>query len=211
MDLNFNLEDFLDELRGLDQNNIGSWPLWAYVGAIVIVVALILGAGTWYLVLPKVEELKEAQQQEQALREEFKRKHEKVANLDAYKAQLAKMKRQFGKLLNQLPDESEVPKLLNAIARARQASGLEEELFKPRPEIRKDFYVVLPISLRVTGSYHELATFVSKVTSLPRIVTLDNVTIRPVNSGGDFKGELRMSVTAKTYRYIDNDKANGGG
>lgn len=210
MNMDIDLNQFLDELRSLDQDNIGSWPLWAYIGAIVIVVAIILGLGTWYMVLPKADELKQTQQKEQSLRAEFERKHEKVANLDAYKQQLAKMQAQFGKLLNQLPSSSEVPKLLNDISHARQASGLKEELFKPQPEIKKDFYAILPNSLQVTGSYHELGTFASKVAALPRIVTLDNVTIQPINANGRFSGKLRMTVTAKTYRYLADDKGRGG-
>lgn len=200
---------YIDELRTLDQNNIGSWPLWAYTGAVVLLAGVILGIGTWYFVLPKGEALEQARKQEQSLRAEFERKQKKVANLDAYKAQLAKMRETFGALLRQLPSETEVPKLLNDISQTRLASGLEEELFKPRPEIQRDFYAVLPNDLVVTGSYHELGTFVSGVAALPRIVTLDDVTIQPVKSDGDFAGELRMSVTAKTYRYVDAGQTSG--
>lgn len=195
-----NLSEFLDELRSLDQNNIGSWPRWAYAGAIGLLCAAILGAGTWYLVLPKKEDLEQAQKQEQELRREFEVKQKKVANLDAYKAQLAEMEKRFGVLLRQLPSQTEVPKLLNDISQTRLASGLDEELFKPRPEIQKDFYAVLPNDLVVTGTYHELGTFVSGVAALSRIVTLDEVTIQPLKGEKD---ELRMSVIAKTYRYLD--------
>ena len=196
--------EFIDELRALDQNNIGSWPNWAYAGAVVIVSALIIGLGTWYLVMPKTEELEKVTAQEQTLRDEFERKQKKVANLDAYKQQLAEMQETFGALLRQLPSQTEVPKLLNDISQTRLASGLEEELFKPRPEIKKDFYAVLPNDLVVTGTYHELGEFVSGVAALPRIVTLDNVSITPV--GKDNSGELRMSVIANTYRYLDDDE-----
>lgn len=199
------LRAYLDELRSLDQNNMGSWPLWAYMGACVIVVALILGLGTWYFVLPKTDTLAQAQKEEQSLRDEFERKQKKVANLDAYKKQLAEMQETFGTLLRQLPSETEVPKLLNDISQTRQASGLEEELFKPKPEVRRDFYAVLPNDLQVVGTYHELGTFVSGVAALPRIVTLDDVAIQPVNKDGNFNGELRMSVVAKTYRYLEDD------
>lgn len=199
------LKDFFDELGTLNQNNIGSWPLWAYVGSIVVVVVLILGLGNWYMVSPKSDELAQVIKQEQTLRDEFERKQKKVANLDAYKQQLAEMQETFGALLRQLPSQTEVPNLLNDISQTRLASGLEEELFKPRPEIKKDFYAILPNDLVVTGSYHELANFVSGVAALPRIVTLDNVSITPVGgeSGGD---DLRMSVIANTYRYLDDDE-----
>lgn len=204
------IQGFLDELRSLDQNNIGSWPMWAYAGAVAVVAALILGLGSWYFVLPKGDQLEEARQQEQSLRQEFERKQKKVANLDAYKSQLAEMEKTFGTLLRQLPSETEVPKLLNDISQTRLASGLEEELFKPKPEIKRDFYAVLPNDLVVTGTYHELGTFVSGVAALPRIVTIDNVQIEPIKSDGSFAGELRMSVVANTYRYLDADQSGNG-
>ncbi|MES1942699.1 pilus assembly protein, PilO [Salinisphaera sp. PC39] len=194
------LNEFIDELRSLDQNNIGSWPRWAYAGAIAIVCLAIVGAGTWYLVLPKKDDLARVQRQERELRSEFETKQKKVANLDAYKAQLAEMEKRFGELLRQLPSQTEVPKLLNDISQTRLASGLEENLFKPRPEIRRDFYAVLPNDLEVTGTYHELGTFVSGVAALPRIVTLEEVSIQPIKGEGS---ELRMSVVANTYRYLD--------
>lgn len=194
------VNEFLDELRSLDQNNIGSWPQWAYAGAIAIVCLAIVGAGTWYLVLPKKDDLARVQRQERELRSEFETKQKKVANLDAYKAQLTEMEKRFGELLRQLPSQTEVPKLLNDISQTRLASGLEENLFKPRPEIKKDFYAVLPNDLEVTGTYHELGTFVSGVASLPRIVTLEEVRIQPIKGEGS---ELRMSVVANTYRYLD--------
>lgn len=200
-----NTKEFFDELRTLDQNNIGSWPLWAYVGAIVIVVSLIVGLGTWYLVIPKSEELAQVTKQEQTLRDEFERKQKKVANLDAYKEQLAEMQKKFGTLLRQLPSQTEVPSLLNDISQTRLASGLEEELFKPRPEIKKDFYAVLQNDLVVTGTYHELGNFVSGVAALPRIVTLENVNITPVDPK-EPDSELRMTVLANTYRYLDEDE-----
>lgn len=196
------VNEFLDELRGLDQNNIGSWPQWAYIGAIAIVCVALLGAGTWYLVLPKKDELAQVQKQERELRQEFETKQRKVANLDAYKEQLAEMEKRFGVLLRQLPSQTEVPKLLNDISQTRLASGLEEELFKPRPEIKKDFYAVLPNDLVVTGTYHELGTFVSSVAALSRIVTLEDVSIQPIK--GD-NNDLRMSVIANTYRYLDGE------
>jgi len=200
-----NVNELLDELRSLDQNNIGSWPLWAYIGAIVIVAALILGLGTWYLLLPKQETLEQVRSQETQLREEFENKQKKVANLDAYKVQLEEMRKTFGNLLRQLPSETEVPDLLNDISETRIAAGLEEELFKPRPEVRRDFYAVLPNDLVVIGGYHELGTFVSGVAGLPRIVTLDEVSIQPTKNG-----DLRMSVVANTYRYLADDAGTGG-
>ncbi len=205
---NVNLNEILDELRGLNQHNIGSWPTWAYVGALALASLLIIGAGTWYFVTPQQEILEQARQHESELKESFAAKHKKVANLNQYKTQLATMQQQFGTLLQQLPSQTEVPSLLNDISQMRLASGLEEELFKPSEEIPKDFYAVLPNDLIVTGSYHELARFVSGVASLSRIVTIDDVEIEPVEEG-DASGDLRMSVSANTYRYLDGTANTG--
>lgn len=197
------ISDMFGQLGELDQNNVGSWPAWAHAGVLIIVAAIILAAGTWYFVLPKKDALKQAQQHEQQLKQTFIDKHEKVASLDDYREQVARMHEQFGELLDQLPTQTEIPSLLNDISQIRLASGLEEKLFKPRPTINKDFYVILPNAMVVTGQYHELATFVSRVASLPRIVTLNDVEITPVQNGTN--GELRMSLRVNTYRYIGNE------
>lgn len=198
------VNEFLDELRSLNQHNIGSWPQWAYTGAIALICLALLGAGTWYLVLPKRDDLNQVQKREQDLRQTFEIKQRKVANLDAYKAQLGEMEKRFGELLRQLPSQTEVPNLLNDISQTRLASGLEEELFKPRPEVKKDFYAILPNDLVVTGGYHELGNFASGVAALPRIVILENVSITPIKGDTD---DLRMSVVANTYRYLDSGEA----
>lgn len=200
------VSDILEQLGELDQDNIGSWPAWAHAGALIIVAAIILAAGTWYFVLPKQAELKQAQKHEQQLKQTFIDKHAKVASLDDYKKQVAHMRAQFGELLDQLPTQTEIPSLLNDISQIRLASGLEEKLFKPRPTVDKDFYIILPNAMTVTGQYHELATFVSRVASLPRIVTLNDVDITPVESGTD--GELRMNLSVNTYRYIGNGEGD---
>lgn len=203
------LSGIFEELGELDQSNIGSWPTWAHVGVLVIVAAVILGAGTWYFVQPKQDQLKQIQQQELELKQTFINKHKQVASLDDYRAQVAAMREQFGEQLSQLPTQTEIPSLLNDISQMRLASGLEEEIFKPRAPIKKDFYVILPNAMTVTGKYHELAAFVSRVASLPRIVTIENVEIKPANDAGD--GTLRMSMTVNTYRYIGGDDKDKGG
>lgn len=202
------ISDFFEQLGELDQDNIGSWPTWAYVGAVVIVAAIILGAGWWYFVIPKQETLQELRQHETELQQTFIDKHRKVANLDEYRAQLAAIREQFGQLLDSLPTQTEIPSLLSDISQMRLASGLEEELFKPLAAIDKDFYVVLPNAMTVTGQYHELAEFVSRVASLPRIVTIDDVEIKPTDSA--VEGQLRMSMTVSTYRYSGDDGDGGG-
>ena len=204
------LREYIEELRSLDQNNIGSWPTWAYSFAILLVSATIIGIGTWYFVLPKQDALERVARKEPELKQTFESKQRLVANLDAYRTQLEAMELQFGALLQQLPSKTEVPSLLNDISQTRIASGLEEELFKPRPENPQDFYAVLPNDLIVTGTYHELGRFVSGVAALSRIVTIQDIQIEPINEGED-SGELRMSMTANTYRYLEDAGATASG
>jgi len=206
------LRYYLDELRGLDQNNIGSWPTWAYGLAIGLVSLIILIIASWYFVMPKSDELAQAQTQETELRQSFELKQKLVNNIDAYRAQLADMQKQFGDLLAQLPSKTEVPSLLRDISQTRSENGLDEELFKPEAEITKDFYAELPNDLIVTGDFHQFGKFISDVAALPRIVTISDVQIAPANSNAgnnsaSGSGALRMSVTANTYRYLDESGA----
>lgn len=202
------LQDILDDINSLNGQPPGAWPPWTRVAAIILIMVLIIGGGTYFLLKPKHEDLVREQAQEQSLRETFEKKQKKIANLDAYKAQLEDMRRSFGAMLRQLPNKTEVANLLNDISQTRVASGLEEELFQPQGEIQKEFYAEIPNKIRVIGTYHEMGDFASGVAALPRIVTIDEVSIRPVSSGRarrgqDFTGELVMEALAKTYRYLD--------
>ena len=191
----------LDELRNIDLNNIGAWPLPVQIGAIVILSLAILGAGAWFVVKPKWEDFKRTQAQEQQLKKTYSNKVALAVNLAAYKQQMEEMRQTFGSLLRQLPDTTEVPDLLIDITQAGLGRGLEFVLFKPEKENPKEFYAELPISIKVTGNYHELANFVSDVAALPRIVTFGDITINTQKSG-----KLLMTAKAKTYRYLDEDE-----
>jgi type IV pilus assembly protein PilO len=193
----------LDELRSLDTNDPGRWPLPFRVGAAVLVLVLVAAAGIWYFVVKvEVPALEQVQRQEQELRTSFETKQRRAANFDAYRNQLAEIERDFGTMLRQLPGETEVPSLLEDISQTALAVGLEEKQFLPQPEAPQDFYAELPIRLQYTGSYHELGEFVSGVAALPRIVTLHDITITPLTPDGE---ELQMDVTGKTYRYLDEE------
>jgi type IV pilus assembly protein PilO len=198
----------IDELRSLDTNDPGRWPLPIRVGAVAVVFAAAVAFGIYLFVIkPEMPLLERAEQEERDLRTRFETQQRKAANFDAYRAQLAEIERDFGAMLRQLPGKTEVPSLLVDISQTGLGAGLEEQTFTPMGEIQKDFYAELPIKLRYTGSYHELGNFVSGIAALPRIVTLHDITIRLVGSGGRQGGgnpdELVLDVTAKTYRYLE--------
>jgi type IV pilus assembly protein PilO len=199
----------LEELRSLDYRDPGRWPMpvrAAAVGLAFVVLSILL---IWFFVWNEQRpQLQQAAAQEQTLRQEFKDKHAKAVNLELYKQQLNDIKRSFGALLRQLPDRTEVPSLLVDISQTGLAAGLEEKLFQPQPEQRKDFYAELPIKIRLTGSYHQFGEFVSGLAALPRIVTLHDIDIKPDNK--DAYDQLSLELTAKTYRYLDDDEIAAG-
>jgi type IV pilus assembly protein PilO len=151
--------------------------------------------------------LERAQADEQTLRATFEQRQRRAANFDAYRAQLAEMEESFGTMLRQLPGRTEVPNLLVDISQTGLAAGLEENLFQPQAEIRRDFYAELPIRIRLTGSFHEFGNFVSGIAALPRIVTLHDISIRRVDP--NVYDRLTLDVTAKTYRYLEEDGSEG--
>lgn len=198
----------VDDLRSLDTNDPGRWPLPIRVGAVALAFIAVVAFGTYMFVIKEEMPLLErAQQEEQELRANFEDRQRKAANFDAYRAQLAEIERDFGAMLRQLPGKTEVPSLLVDISQTGLGAGLEEQLFQPTGEIQKDFYAELPIKLRYTGSYHELGNFVSGIAALPRIVTLHDISIKPVTGGAP--DELTLDVTAKTYRYLDEEAPEG--
>jgi type IV pilus assembly protein PilO len=200
--------NLIEELRSLDTNDPGRWPLLFRVLAVGIVFVAVLAFGVYMFVFKaEMPQLERAQREEQELRATFEDKQRRAANFDAYRAQLADIERDFGAMLRQLPGRTEVPNLLVDISQTGLAAGLEEKLFQPLGEIQKEFYAELPIKIRLTGSYHELGEFVSGIAALPRIVTLHDISISPVSP--DVYDELTLDVTAKTYRYLDEDSTEG--
>ncbi|MGA9033851.1 MAG: type 4a pilus biogenesis protein PilO [Sulfuricaulis sp.] len=188
----------LDDLKNIDINNLGSWPVPIKIGGILIVCAIVLFAGFWFLIQGELEQYDVAQKKEEGLRETYMNKKALAINLPAYKEQMEEMEQTFGSLLRQLPNTTEVPDLLVDITQAGLGRGLEFTLFRPEKELPKDFYAEMPISVEVRGTYHELAQFVSDVAALPRIVTFGDITI---SASKDNK--LTMSAKAKTYRYME--------
>jgi len=197
--------NLIEELRSLDPRDPGRWPLAARAGAVgVSFLVLTLVLGYVFIWDDRRPELQRREDTEQTLRQEFKTKHAKSANLEIYKQQLKDIERSFGALLRQLPGKTEVPNLLVDISQTGLSAGLEEKLFQPQPEQKKDFYAELPIKISLTGSYHEFGEFVSGIAALPRIVTLHDIEIKSINK--DAYDQLTLDLTAKTYRYLDEDE-----
>jgi type IV pilus assembly protein PilO len=197
--------NLLEELRSLDPSDPGRWPLPIRIGAVAVwfvVLALVLSyVFVWQSQRP---ELQRFEADEQKLRGEFRDKHSKAVNLEVYKQQLTDIERSFGAMLRQLPGKTEVPNLLVDISQTGLAAGLEEKLFQPQAEQKKDFYAELPIKIRLTGNYHEFGAFVSGIAALPRIVTLHDISIKPDSK--DAYDILTLDLTAKTYRYLDEEE-----
>lgn len=196
--------NLVEELKNLDANDVGRWPFVFRAGVIGIVFGIVIGAGVFYTIIEdKAPALERIKQEEVTLRDVFQNKQRKAANFDAYKAQLAQMEQSFGAMLRQLPGETEIPSLIVDISQTGLAAGLKEKLFVPQSEIPKDFYAEKPITISLSGGYHEIANFVSGIASLPRIVTLHNINITPEDpSNYDM---LTLQVTAKTYRYLEQE------
>ncbi len=197
--------NWLEELQSLDPRDPGRWPLPVRAGAValayIVATLLLIYFFVWDEQRP---ELEQRENEEQTLRQEFRTKHSKAVNLDLYKQQLKDIERSFGALLRQLPGKTEVPNLLVDISQTGLSAGLEEKLFQPQGEVKKDFYAELPIRIRLTGSYHQFGQFVSGIAALPRIVTLHDIDIKSENK--DAYDQLSLELTAKTYRYLDEDE-----
>jgi type IV pilus assembly protein PilO len=196
--------NLVEELQSLDANDVGRWPLPFRVAVIAIVFLIVTGLGIyWFIVKDRAPQLERERAVEQELRTAFENKQRKAANYDAYKQQLAQIEQSFGTMLRQLPGETEIPSLIVDISQTGLAAGLQEKLFVPQAEVPRDFYAEKPIQIRLTGGYHEIGNFVSGIAALPRIVTLHDITITPENR--ESFDNLSMEVTAKTYRYIDEE------
>lgn len=189
----------LRSFQEIDVHNLAEAPVLVRIGIALLVIAVLVGGGYWFLIKDKITELEGLERREVALRTEFEQKQQRAANLPAYEAQLAEMQRMFTALLQLLPSTAEIPSLLVEISQAALTVGLEIELFQPRAESRQTFYARVPIQMRVRGNYEQLAEFVSAISSMERIVTVHDLFIRPGRSDSD----LLMDVQVRTYRYLE--------
>lgn len=188
----------LEELRRLDPKKIGSWPVLPKLGVLVLVLLLIVFASYWFDWQHQIEQIKAEEQKEEKFRATFLEKKKLAIDLPLYKKRLDDIEQQFGTLLKQLPGKSEMDALLIDINQAGLGRGLQFELFRPASgETRRDFYAELPITIKVTGSYHDIGAFASDIGKLSRIVTLNDIALSTAKDG------LVMDATAKTFRYLD--------
>ena len=193
----------------LEPENIGNAPFSVKIGLVSILFVAIVGAGIYFDTQEQLRVLEKHESKEFELKEEFKVKAAQSAKLELYKEQLAEMEVSFGALLRQLPETTEVESLLIDVSQTGLASGLEVKTFRPSAEQKKGFYAELPIALEVLGSFHQLATFVSGIAALPRIVTISDMKLEPFNDKnrkGGTTAKLKMSATAKTYRYLQENE-----
>ena len=187
-------------LNELDLADVARWPTTARAVVILFLMGGVIFLGYWFHTKDQLVVLESAEVKEEGLKVIFETKAKQAANLEAYEKQLEEMRESFGAMLRQLPNQTEVADLLVDVSQTGLASGLEFELFQPRSETPREFYAELPISIRVVGGYHEFGDFISGVAALPRIVTIHDVNISRTGSG-----KLGMNLTAKTYRYIEED------
>lgn len=202
-----NLNNLMDDIRNfdfndVDWNNMGSWPIFGKVVLVLVLAGGILALGYFLLISTEQDALVRTQAKEEQLRKEFENKAFKVANLNEYKAQLEEMQTTFGALLKQLPQDTEIPGLIDDISAAALNSGLTLKTMDPQPLKTTEFYKELPINIEVSGDYHQMGAFVSGVAAMPRIVTLHDFSITRAGKGAE---SLSMKILAKTYQY-NSDK-----
>jgi type IV pilus assembly protein PilO len=191
----------LEELNRLDLKTVADWPLGAKLGLLGILLALLVAGGWWFLWSPALESLNASKEKEAELKSAYVTKKGQAINLEAYKKQYADIQQSFAALLKQLPNKQEMDALVTDVNQAGLGRGLQFELFKPESEIKRDFYAELPIRIKVTGSYNDIAAFTSDVAKLSRIVTIEDISLLPGR-----QTDLVMEAVAKTYRYLDEDE-----
>ena len=201
----------MSDLNNLSLDNLGSWPMPVKIAGGILVIAAIVIGGWYYDITELNVKFDNVEKEETDLKLAFEAKQKKAANLPALKQQLEDIKETFGDLLKRLPNKTEVAELLVDISQQGLGAGLEFDLFKPGSEKPADFYVELPIQIRVVGDYHEFGNFISGISDLPRIVTSHDIKITPnPGTGGKPGTGLVLETTAKTYRYIDEEEEGEG-
>lgn len=195
----------LDDFNNIDFKNAGSLPVPVKLVLLGILFVIIVGLGYWFLWRPEIDAYDQAQAKEQELRQTFLAKKAQAVKIDAYRQQMIDIEKTFGALLKQLPDKSQMDGLLTDINQAGLGRGLEFELFKPSQEVVADFYAEMPIQIKIKGNYHDMGAFATDISKLSRIVTLNDLSIAPMNKDAK-DSALVMEAVAKTYRYLDTSE-----
>jgi len=202
MAINFN--QIADDFKHTNWKDPGTWSMAPKILVLLLVLALIPVGGYVLLWQDQIEEIEKGVAQEETLKKDYLAKKTQAINLDLHKQQLREIDTQFGALLKQLPNKAQMDALLVDINQAGLSRGLQFELFRPAAaESAKEFYSELPITLKLIGTYHDMGGFAADVGQLPRIVTLNDVSIE---AGKD--GNLSMDVTARTFRYLDEEEVD---
>ncbi len=191
----------LDDLNNLDLKTLADWPLATKLVALAVLCVAIVTAGWWFVWRGNMEALDVTKQKETELRAVFTTKKNQAINLEAYTKQLVDIEQAFGALLKQLPNKQEMDALITDVNQAGLGRGLQFELFRPAAETVSEFYAETPISVKVTGGYHDIAAFVSDVSKLSRIVTLHDIKMNPAKDG-----VMNMDAVVRTYRYLDDEE-----
>lgn len=208
--MNIDINNIAEQFSNLDPENIGSWPVLVRTIIVALACIVVLGLVYYFDTQEQMSSLEKSRLVEGTLKATFEKKQAKAASLDAYKDQMKEMEESFGTMLRQLPSKTEVADLLVDITQTGLASGLEFNLFQPKPETPKEFYAELPIEIKVKGNYHQLGEFVSGIAALPRIVTIHNINIKSETGAGGKSSGLVMEAIAKTYRYLDEEEIAAG-
>lgn len=196
-----NFNSLSDDFRNLNPNDPGLWPMAPKILLLAVMLVLIVVVGWFVLWRDQLAELETKQQQEEKLKQEYLDKKKQAVNKDLYTQQLADIDRSFGALLKQLPNKSEIDALLVEVNQAGLGRGLQFELFKPGAEQMRDFYAELPVTVKINGSYHDFGAFAADIAKLPRIVTLNNMSI-----ASNANGQLTLDALIKTFRYLDEEE-----
>lgn len=196
-----NARDILSQFQGLTLENVGSWPIAPRIAVWLMVIALCAVLG-WFLLWSKqVDELDRLRAEEASLKEQYKQKLQQAINLEELRKQKEQVSQYVLTLQKQLPSKAEMDALLSDINQAGIGRGLQFELFRPGQVNLKDYYAELPIALKVSGRYHDLGAFAGDIANLPRIVTLNNLSVQAARDGS-----LTLDATAKTFRYLDEEE-----
>lgn len=195
------MKALIEQFQNLDTSDPGTWPPAPKIALLVALLVAILVLAYFFDWQGQLEELEVGRQQEVKLKQDYVNKKQQAVNIELYRQQLREIDTSFGTLLKQLPDKSQMEALIVDINQAGLGRGLQFELFKPAPEQIKEFYAELPITVKVTGQYHDMGAFASDISQLSRIVTLNNLSLSVGKSGN-----LTLDAVAKTFRYLDQDE-----